>query len=92
MAVVFIPTILRKFAGGRTTVQVEAATVGEVIDKLEQEYPGIRERLVNPDEEDRLRPGLATFVDGETSTEGLRRKLAPDAEVHFLPAIGGGAA
>src|SRR3712207_8282903 len=46
-------------------------------DRLEEAYPGIKSRLV---EGDRLRPGLAAFVGEETAPQGLRTKVAPNAD------------
>jgi sulfur-carrier protein len=87
MPTVIIPTPLREITGDVTEIQVDAATVGEVIDVLEKEYPGIAHRLRVDDE---IRPGLAVAVDGAMSSRGLMQKLTPHSEVHFLPAIGGG--
>jgi molybdopterin synthase sulfur carrier subunit len=87
MATVFIPTMLQKLTGGVKQVRVEAATVRQVIDRLEELYPGIKPRLV---ENGRLRPNLAVSVDGEVARLGLLEKVGEDSEVHFVPAIGGG--
>ena len=39
---VVIPTPLRKFTAGAETVEVDAATIKEVLDNLDAKYPGIR--------------------------------------------------
>lgn len=87
MPIVIIPTPLRDITGDVTEIEVEARTVGEVIDQLDELYPGIAERLRVDDE---IRPGLAVAIDGAMSSRGLMQKLQPESEVHFLPAIGGG--
>lgn len=87
MAVVFIPALLRDLTGGAEQVEQQGETLRQVIDGLEARFPGIRERLF---EGERLRPGIAVFVDGELSHRKLRHKLEPGSEVHFLPAISGG--
>ena len=92
MATVFIAMPLRRFTGGQATVQVTGATLREVVERLEASFPGIRERLVDGDDPDRLAPGLSAIVDGEATVLGLRQPLEADSEVHFLPAIAGGAA
>jgi molybdopterin synthase sulfur carrier subunit len=84
---VIIPPLLRELSGGVEETTVPGETVREVIEALDQRYPGIRERLC---EGDRLRPGLAIVVDGQTSAERLRHRLSEKSEVHFLPAISGG--
>lgn len=87
MPTVWIPPLLRDLTGGQETVPVAAATVGQVIDALEQLHPGIRARLCDGAN---LRPGLAVFVDAEVAPLGLAQAVGPNSEVHFLPAIGGG--
>ena len=91
MPTVFIAMPLRRFTGGQTTVQLPGATLREVIEELESRFPGVKARLVDEDDPDRLTPGLSAIVDGEATVLGLRQKLEPDSEVHFLPAIAGGA-
>ncbi|HRA01579.1 MAG TPA: MoaD/ThiS family protein, partial [Thermoflexales bacterium] len=71
-------------------VAVPGTTVREAIDALDAQYPGLKARLVDP-EENRLRRNIALVVDGVTSREGLRQKLSENSEVHFVPAISGGA-
>lgn len=87
MARVFLPPNLRPLAGGRESVEVDGRSVREVIANLEAVCPGVRERLMVGDQ---LRPGLAVAVGRSVASLGLLAPVAPDAEVHFLPAIGGG--
>ncbi len=87
MARVHIPTPLREFTEGQIKVDVEGATVREVVESLEAQFPGLENRLVQAGD---LRPGLAIFVDGANSRRGLRTKLREDSEVFFLESIGGG--
>ena len=87
MARVWVPSLLRDVTGGRETVTVPGASVGQVIDGLEQFHSGIRDRLCSGGA---LRPGLLAFVDNEVARLGLLQPVGPDSEVHFLPAIGGG--
>lgn len=87
MPTVWIPPLLRDLTAGREMLPVAGTTVGEVIDALEQLYPGIRQRLCDGTN---LRPGLAVFVDTEAARLGLGQPVGPNSEVHFLPAIGGG--
>lgn len=87
MPVVWIPAQLRSLTGGQQTVTVAGATVAEVIDALDQVFPGIKDRLCG---EDGLRPGLAAVVDTQVARLGLFQPVAENSEVHFVPAIGGG--
>ena len=88
MPTVWIPSLMQKLTGGREQVEVTGETVRQIIDELEAAFPGFRARLVTA--EDRVRPDVAVAVDGEISTEGMRKKVGPTSEVHFLPAMAGG--
>jgi molybdopterin converting factor small subunit len=91
MPTVWVPAPWRdKLTGGASQVEVAGDTVRQVIEALEAEYPGFRQRLIDTDE-DRIRADIAVSVDGEISAEGLRRKVTPTSEVNFLPAMAGGA-
>jgi sulfur-carrier protein len=87
MPTVFIPPLLRDLTQGADQVQVAGGTVRQVVAALDRRYPGVRERLCTNDE---LRPGLSVAVNGTVSSLGLMQKVPAKAEVHFLPAIGGG--
>ena len=89
MPTVVIPPLMRKFTGGEEYIVLSGATVREVIDNLESRYPGIKERLC---EEDRLKPGIAIYINGLLTRGSLLERVDADAEIHFLPAIGGGGA
>jgi len=88
LATVWIPSLLRSFTGGVVEVDVPASTVRELIDGLEQRYPGIKARLLT--EEGRVMPNIAVVVDGLNSKQGLRQPLNANSEVHFVPAMAGG--
>ncbi len=87
MPTVYIPTLLQSLTGGRGSVQAEGATVRELIDNLEAAWPGLRERLLD---EGKLRSNISVAIDGEISPLGLRERLEPSSEVHFVAAIKGG--
>jgi molybdopterin converting factor small subunit len=87
MPTVWIPSLLRDLTGGEETVAVSGATVGEVIEALDQSYPGIKVRLCDVNG---LRRGIAVAVDTRVARLGLQEPVAADSEVHFLPAISGG--
>ena len=87
MPVVWIPSLMQGLTGGKAQVRVEGETLGRVIDHLEAAYPGIKPRVC---EGGRIAPGLAVAVDGEVTDEGLRSRVGPDSEVHFVVAVSGG--
>ena len=87
MATVYIPTVLQSLTKGETEVTIEAASVRQIVERLDALYPGIAEALV---EDDDLKPHIAVAVDGEVSVVGLLERVGEESEVHFLPALGGG--
>ena len=88
MATVWIPSLLRNLTGGLAEVSASGSSVREVIDALEQKYPGIKARLLT--DEGRLKPNIALVVDGVNSKQGLRHPISATSEVHFVPAMAGG--
>ncbi len=87
MPLVFIPAQLRGLTGGESQIELPAGSVREVVEELEARFPGMKERLCQGDE---LAPGLQLSIDHVMSSRGLRAKVSPRSEVHFLPAFGGG--
>ncbi len=84
---VWIPAALRLLTQQRETVRAAGTTVRDVIDHLDDQFPGIKARLC---EGDSLRRGMLVAIDAEVSRLGLDQTVGDDNEVHFLPAIGGG--
>jgi sulfur-carrier protein len=89
MADVWIPTNMQSLTVGLQRVRAGGNNVRQIINDLEQQYPGLKEMLYD-EEEDNLMPGIAVIVDGDASLIGLLEQVREDSEVHFLPAIGGG--
>ncbi len=87
MAKVFIPTMLQSATGGVKQVEVEARNVRQVIEQLDEMFPGIVGRLV---EDGDIRSNLAVDVDGEVARMGMMERVKDTSEIHFVPAIGGG--
>ncbi len=87
MAKVFVPYNLRKYTDGATQVDMPGATLGKLIDNLEDAYPGISDHLL---QDGRLKPGLAAVCGHAATRQGLLQKLDEDTEVHFVPAVSGG--
>jgi len=85
-----VPTPLRKFAGGARDVQASGGTVGELIEHLEQQYPGIKERLC--EEDGVLRRFINVYVNGEDIryAKGVDTTLKDGDEVSIIPAVSGG--
>jgi molybdopterin synthase sulfur carrier subunit len=87
MAIVHIPSLMRDLTGGQAEVSATGRTVGQVIDALEAQYPGVRERLC---EGGRISPQLSVSVDGRLARLGLAQPVRETSEILFLPLVGGG--
>ncbi|HWZ87604.1 MAG TPA: MoaD/ThiS family protein [Polyangiaceae bacterium] len=89
MATVRIPTPLRTLTGGEDQVQAAGDTVKDVIETLEQNHPGIRERLLD---EKGVRRFVNIYVGDEDIRflDGLGTKLKSTDEISIVPAIAGG--
>ena len=87
MATIFIPAQLRILTAGTEKLEMDVHNVREVIDQLEQQFPGIRDRLC---QEDQISPSLQVSIDSVITSRGMIAKIQPNSEVHFIPAIAGG--
>ena len=84
-----IPTILRTYTGGEKAVDASGTTLAALIDDLESNHPGIKERLLEgPD----LRRFVNVYVNDEDVrfTGGLETALGDGDQVVVLPAVAGG--
>jgi hypothetical protein len=72
---------------GESTVRVAGSSVREVLEDLERNYPGLRDRLCAGDG---LRPGVQVSIDGRIARLGLRQAVEPESEVLFGLSLGGG--
>lgn len=87
-----VPTILRTYTGGEKSVSAEGASLRALIDDLEVNHPGIKERLVEGDEYPQLRRFVNVYVNDEDVrfTGGLETELSDGDQVVVLPAVAGG--
>lgn len=85
-----IPTPLRKLTNELDVVTSDDGTLLACIDSLEQQYPGLKERLC--DEGGELRRFVNVYVNGEDVRfqAGLETALKPGDEVSIVPAVAGG--
>jgi molybdopterin converting factor small subunit len=83
---VLIPTPLRSYTRARE-VDAAGATLAEVMLDLDRRYPGLRFRVI--DEQDRMRPHVRFFVNGEAVRDMARPLVAGDA-VQIVQALSGG--
>jgi molybdopterin converting factor small subunit len=84
---VFVPVQLRDLTGGLAEVAMPGVTVGELVENLEGQFPGMKGRICAGGD---LSPALQVSIDGTFSRRGLDARVAENSEVHFLPVFGGG--
>ncbi|MCW2782275.1 MAG: molybdenum cofactor biosynthesis protein MoaD [Marmoricola sp.] len=84
-----IPTILRTYTGGEKAVDAEGTTLTEVIDNLEANHPGLRERLLDGAD---LRRFVNVYVNDEDVrfTGSLETPVKDGDQIVVLPAVAGG--
>jgi sulfur-carrier protein len=81
MANVHLWASLRRFADGQEIVEVDAATVGQMLDGLERAYPGLGPAI---------KAGLSVAVDGEVIANNRAAPVKPRSEVFLLQRLKGG--
>ena len=85
-----IPTPLRPMTGGQAEVKIEGATVGEILRKMDSQFNGFGERVL--DDGKNVRRFINIFV----NEDNIRDKKELDTEVKngdtisILPSIAGG--
>jgi MoaD family protein len=84
-----IPTILRTYTDGEKSVPGEGANLSALIDDLEANHPGLKERLIDNGD---LRRFVNVYVNDEDVRflGGLEATLSDGDQVVVLPAVAGG--
>jgi molybdopterin converting factor small subunit len=82
-----IPTPLRSYTAQQAVVRASGTTVSEVLDDLDQQFPGIRFRMI--DEQNRLRRHMKIWV-GAEPVEDLARAVGDAPELTIMQALSGG--
>jgi molybdopterin synthase sulfur carrier subunit len=90
MPSVRIPTPLRKLTSDKDEVNISAANIGQLIDEMENQYPGIKSRLC--DESGNVRRFINLYVNNEDIRflKGKETALNEGDIVSIIPAIAGG--
>ncbi len=87
MATVHIPSLMRDLTHGQAQVAAPGRTVRQVIDALEELYPGTKGRLCVAG---RLKAEVMVSVDGRAARLGLAQPVGEQSEIRFLPVVSGG--
>jgi molybdopterin synthase sulfur carrier subunit len=89
MVTVRIPTPLRTLTGGEEQVKAPGDNVRAVIDALEKQHPGMKDRLLD---EKGVRRFVNIYVGDEDIRflDGLDTQLKSGEEISIVPAIAGG--
>ena len=87
-----LPNILRPHAGGQATVTADGATIGEVLQSLVAEFPGLTGQLIT--ETGQMHKFVNVYVndDDVRYLDKLETKVADGDTVSILPAVAGGGA
>ena len=86
-AIVHLPRSLAAlFPAAPRRLEARGASVAEIIDDLERQVPGIRNRLLEAGPS--IRTHLNVFVAGQRAT--LDSHVPPGVDVHVIPAVSGG--
>lgn len=85
-----VPTPLRKFTQGSDEVDADGATVSAMLDDLEQNHPGIKERIM--DENGKVRRFVNVYVNGDDIRflKNVDTALKDGDSISIVPAIAGG--
>jgi molybdopterin synthase sulfur carrier subunit len=90
-----LPSTLRRWAGDNEIIDMPLpfgidVTIGEAFVMLGRDYPGIRQRVL--DDQNNIRRHVNVFVDGQNVrfTQGGATQVMHDSEVWIFPALSGG--
>ncbi|HHZ83735.1 MAG TPA: MoaD/ThiS family protein [Nitrospirales bacterium] len=85
-----IPPPLLPVTGGKSEVEATSSNIASLLEELETNYPGMKERLC--DEQGELRRFVNIYVNEEDIRflDGKETKLNEGDEVSIIPAIAGG--
>jgi molybdopterin synthase sulfur carrier subunit len=87
---VLIPAPLRRYTGGEAKVAGAGSSIAAVLDDLNEKFPGIKDRVCEPDGE--IRRFVNVFVNGENvrKLQGAATAVKAGDEVGIIPAMAGG--
>jgi molybdopterin synthase sulfur carrier subunit len=86
-----IPTPLRPVTSGQAEVKMEGATVGEVLRKMDAQFQGFGERVLEDDRKN-VKRFINVFVNEDSirDKKDLETEVKPGDTISILPSIAGG--
>ena len=85
-----IPTPLRRMTNGQAKVEIESANLGELVEKLNGEFPGFKDRLVDENGEQRYFVNIYRNGEDIRFLDGLSTTTGEGDEISIVPAVAGG--
>jgi molybdopterin converting factor small subunit len=89
--IIFIPTPLRAFAGGQSSIQIDAPSVAAALDQLTESHPDLRKHLFTP--EGKVRAFVNLYLNDEDIRYLPEREatpVSPTDTLSIIPSIAGG--
>lgn len=89
-AQVRIPLAYRSLTGGNTIIELEGKTIQEIIERLEDTYPGMKAKLC--DRENNLKNSIDIYVNRKDirKLNGKDCVIRDGDEITLLPTVAGG--
>lgn len=84
---VHIPSPLRSYTSDQPWVEAKGRTIAELLNRLDQQYPGVRFRMIN--EQDVIREHIKIFIN-QTQISDLNAPLQESDTIHIIAALSGG--
>lgn len=90
MTTVYIPTPLRRLTAGAAKLEMAGNSVGDVIQALEVDYPGIAEKIL--DQEGEVKRFINVFRNDDEirALDGLATPVRDGDRISIVPAMAGG--
>ena len=85
-----IPTPLRRLTNQKDRVSAEGSNVASVVEALDKEFPGLKDRLCDADGS--LRHFVNIYINGEDVryVDGIKTPVKDGDELSIVPAVAGG--
>ncbi|HET7152258.1 MAG TPA: MoaD/ThiS family protein [Candidatus Kapabacteria bacterium] len=84
---VYLSTHLRGYAHERSQIEANGATLAEALADMERQFPGIRQHIIN--EQDEIRQHMKIFIN-QDQEKNLNSSLKPGDAIHIIGALSGG--